>query len=130
MANTVQKNYTDEMVATLVSGYTTKEGTNKEFVTEIAKELGRSTKSIVAKLVSLNLYVTEAKVTKTGLPVVSKGVLVGQIEDHFGFSLPSLVKATKVDLQTLVDNLGYTPPPLRRGTPRTRVYKKPTSATL
>ena len=106
MENTVQKNYTDEMVATLVSGYTTKEGTNKEFVTEIAKELGRSTKSIVAKLVSLNLYVTEAKVTKTGLPVVSKGVLVGQIEDHFGFSVPSLVKATKVDLQTLVDNLG------------------------
>ena len=106
MENTVQKNYTDEMVATLVSGYTTKEGTNKEFVSEIAKELGRSTKSIVAKLVSLNLYVTEDKVTKTGLPVVSKGVLVGQIEDHFGFNLPSLVKATKVDLQNLVDNLG------------------------
>ena len=106
MEKIAQKNYTDEMVATLVSGYATKEGTNKEFVTEIAKELGRSTKSIVAKLVSLNLYVTEAKVTKTGLPVVSKGVLVGQIEDHFGFSLPSLVKATKVDLQTLVDNLG------------------------
>ncbi len=106
MENTVQKNYTDEMVATLVSGYTTKEGTNKEFVTEMAKELGRSTKSIVAKLVSLNLYVTEAKVTKTGLPVISKGTLVGQIENHFGFALPSLVKATKVDLQTLVDNLG------------------------
>ena len=106
LENTVQKNYTDEMVANLVSGYATKEGTNKEFVTEMAKELGRSTKSIVAKLVSLNLYVTEAKVTKTGLPVVSKGVLVGQIEDHFGFSLPSLVKATKVDLQTLVDQLG------------------------
>ena len=101
-----QKNYTDEMVATLVSGYATKEGTNKEFVSEMAKELGRSTKSIVAKLVSLNLYVTEAKVTKTGLPVVSKGTLVGQIENHFGFEMPSLVKATKVDLQNLVDNLG------------------------
>ncbi len=105
MEKIAQKNYTDDMVATLVSGYATKEGTNKEFVTEIAKELGRSTKSIVAKLVSLNLYVTESKVTKTGLPVVSKGVLVGQIEDHFGFALPSLVKATKVDLQALVDNL-------------------------
>ena len=102
----VQKNYTDAMVANLVSGYATKEGTNKEFVTEMAKELGRSTKSIVAKLVSLNLYVTEAKVTKTGLPVISKGTLVGQIENHFGFALPSLVKATKVDLQTLVDQLG------------------------
>ena len=106
LENTVQKNYTDEMVANLVSGYATKEGTNKEFVSEMAKELGRSTKSIVAKLVSLNLYVTEAKVTKTGLPVISKGTLVGQIENHFGFALPSLVKATKVDLQALVDNLG------------------------
>ena len=55
LENTVQKNYTDEMVANLVSGYATKEGTNKEFVSEMAKELGRSTKSIVAKLVSLNL---------------------------------------------------------------------------
>ena len=102
----IQKNYTDEMVATLVSGYATKEGSNKEFVSAMAQELGKSTKSIVAKLVSLNLYQTEAKVTKAGLPVVSKGVLVGQIETHFGFELPSLVKATKVDLQTLVDNLG------------------------
>tara|TARA_B100000470_G_C19488530_1_gene257667 strand:+ start:168 stop:542 length:375 start_codon:yes stop_codon:yes gene_type:complete len=102
----ITKNYTDEMVANLVSGYATKEVSNKEFVTEMAQELGKSTKSIVAKLVSLNLYQTEAKVTKAGLPVVSKGVLVGQIEDHFGFTLPSLVKATKVDLQTLVDNLG------------------------
>ena len=102
----IQKNYTDEMVATLVSGYATKEGSNKEFVSAMAQELGKSTKSIVAKLVSLNLYQTEAKVTKAGLPVVSKGVFVGQIENHFGFELPSLVKATKVDLQTLVDNLG------------------------
>ena len=102
----IQKNYTDEMVATLVSGYATKEGSNKEFVSAMAQELGKSTKSIVAKLVSLNLYQTEAKVTKAGLPVVSKGGLVGQIENHFGFELPSLVKATKVDLQTLVDNLG------------------------
>jgi hypothetical protein len=108
LENTIQKNYTDEMVATLVSGYATKEGTNKEFVSEVATELGRSTKSIVAKLVSLNLYKTEDKVTKTGLPVISKGELVGMIEQYFGFTLPSLVKATKVDLQTLVDNLDQT----------------------
>ena len=108
MKDTIQKNYTDEMVATLVSGYATKEGTNKEFVSEVATELGRSTKSIVAKLVSLNLYKTEDKVTKAGLPVISKGELVGMIESHFGFGLPSLVKATKVDLQTLVDNLDQT----------------------
>jgi len=102
------KNYTDEMVATLVSGYATKEDTNKEFVSEMAKELGRTTKSIVAKLVSLNLYETEAKVTNSGTPVISKGELVDQIEQYFGFQVPSFVKATKVDLQNLVDHLDLT----------------------
>ena len=108
MEKIINKNYTDDMVATLVSGYTTKEGTNKQFVTEMAVELGRSTKSIVAKLVSLNLYKTEVKVTKTGTPVISKGELVGMIESHFGFAVPSFVKATKVDLQNLVDHLDLT----------------------
>jgi predicted PP-loop superfamily ATPase len=99
------KNYTDSMVADLVSGYTTKEGSNKDFVAGMATKLGRSTKSIVAKLVSLNLYKTEAKVTKTGAKIVHKSELVGQIERHFGIDLPSLVKATKNDLQSLVDQL-------------------------
>ena len=102
------KNYTDEMVATLVSSYATKEGSNKEFVDTISAELGRTTKSIVAKLVSLNLYKTEAKTTKTGVAVISKAELVGMIEQYFSMELPSLVKATKQDLQTLVDNLDMT----------------------
>lgn len=108
MEKITNKNYTDDMVATLVSGYATKEGTNKEFVSEIAQELGRTTKSIVAKLVSLNLYKTEVKVTKAGTPVISKGELVDMIEQHFGFAVPSFVKATKIDLQNLVDNLDLT----------------------
>ena len=102
------KNYTDEMVATLVSSYATKEGSNKEFVEHIANELGRTSKSIVAKLVSLNLYKTEAKTTKTGVAVISKAELVGMIEQYFDMELPSFVKATKQDLQTLVDNLDLT----------------------
>jgi len=52
------------------------------------------------------VYKTEKKLTKAGVPVVSKKDLVAQIEAHFGFASPSLVKATKVDLQNLVDNLG------------------------
>ncbi len=105
MTQITPKNYTDEMVADLVSGYATKEGTNKEFVTAMATQLGRSTKSIVAKLVSLNLYKTEAKVTKTGAKIVHKSELVAQIEGHFDIEIPSLVKATKNDLQSLVDQL-------------------------
>lgn len=100
------KNYPDQAVAELVAGYKTKEGTNKEFVDEIASTLGHTTKSIVAKLVSLKIYQTEAKVTKTGDPVVAKKELVAQIETNLGIELPSLVKATKTDLQSLISTLG------------------------
>jgi len=98
-------NYTKEQEATLMAEYATKEGTNKDFVASMATELGKTVKSITAKLVSLGVYKTEKKLTKAGVPVVSKKDLVAQIEDHFGFTTPSLVKATKADLQNLVDNL-------------------------
>ena len=99
------KNYTDDMVAELVASYKHKDGNNKDFVAEAAETLGKTAKSIIAKLVSLKVYETEAKVSKTGVPVTSKKELVAQIEAHFGFPVPSLTKATKVDLQNLVDNL-------------------------
>ncbi len=106
ITNNDPKNYTDDMVAELVASYAHKEGSNKDFVAEAAKTLGKTTKSIISKLVSLKVYKTEAKVSKTGVPVISKKELVAQVEAHFGFSVPSLTKATKVDLQNLVDNLG------------------------
>ena len=93
------------MVAELGASYKHKEGNNKDFVAEAAKTLGKTTKSIISKLVSLKVYQTEAKVSKSGVPVVSKKDLVAQIEAHFGFPVPSLTKATKVDLQNLVDSL-------------------------
>ncbi len=106
ITNNDQKNYTDEMVTELVAAYNHKDCSNKDFVAEAAKTLGKSVKSITAKLVSLKVYKTEARVTKTGVPVISKKELVAQIEAHFGFEVPSIVKATKADLQNLVDNLG------------------------
>jgi hypothetical protein len=106
ITNNDPKNYTDDMVTDLVTAYGYKEGTNKDFVAEAAKTLGKSTKSIISKLVSLKVYQTEAKATKSGVPVISKKELVAQVEAHFGFEVPSFTKATKVDLQNLVDNLG------------------------
>jgi len=106
ITNNDPKNYTDEMTDNLVEAYQNKEGNNKDFVAEAAKTLGKTTKSIISKLVSLKVYKTEARPTKTGVPVISKKELVAQIEAHFGFEVPSMVKATKVDLQNLVDNLG------------------------
>ena len=44
--------------------------------------------------------------TKSGEPVVRKAELVAQIEAHFGIEMPSLVKASKVDLQRMVEAIG------------------------
>jgi len=103
ITNNDPKNYTDEMVTEMVTGYQMKNNSNKEFVANYAEFLGKTTKSIIAKLVSLKVYQTEAKVTKTGVPVVSKKDLVAKIEAHYGFEVPSFTKATKNDLQALVD---------------------------
>ena len=43
--------------------------------------------------------------TKTGEPIVRKAELVAQIESYFEDEMPSLVKATKADLQKLVEKL-------------------------
>jgi hypothetical protein len=51
------------------------------------------------------VYVAQPKVTKTGEPVVRKAELVAVIESNFGIAVPSLVKASKADLQRLIDSL-------------------------
>ena len=43
--------------------------------------------------------------TKTGEPVVRKQELVLEVANHFGIAIPTLVKASKADLQKLVDAL-------------------------
>jgi hypothetical protein len=106
ITNNDPKNYTDTMVAELVADYKMKNNSNKEFVANSAEYFGKTAKSIISKLVSLKVYKTEAKATKSGVPVVSKKDLVAQIEAFYGFEVPSFTKATKVDLQALVDNLG------------------------
>ena len=99
------KNYTKEQEAQLMAEYATKETDNKTFVATVAGEMGKTAKSVIAKLVSLGVYKTEARTAKNGAPVITKAELVAQIEAHYGFELPSLVKATKTDLQHLADNL-------------------------
>jgi hypothetical protein len=98
-------NYTKDQEAELKVGYPMKANTNKEFVDNFSKAFNKTPKSIIAKLVSLGVYKTEVKMTKSGKPITTKAELVDQIETHFGFDMPSLVKATKTDLQSLVDTL-------------------------
>ncbi len=106
MANTNAvrpKNYTDEMVAQMTEAYTA--NPTRETVDALAKKLGKSVRSIIAKLSREGVYIAQPKVTKTGEPVVRKAELVSVVEAHFGIALPTLVKASKADLQRLVDTI-------------------------
>ena len=101
---TENKNYTKEQEAQMIAEY--KLEPTRSTVDVIAKDLGKTVKSVIAKLVTLKVYVKAVKVAKNGKPTIRKGDLVSQINSHYGFEMPSLVKATKDDLQHLVDNLG------------------------
>ena len=95
------KNYTDEMVAEMheqQNAYPT-----RETVDNLAEQFGKSVRSIIAKLSREGIYVTQERTTKTGEPVVRKAELVAQLEDKFGIELPTLVKASKADLQELLN---------------------------
>ena len=94
------KNYTDEMVAHMTEAYVA--NPSRETVEALASEFGKTVRSIIAKLSREGVYVAQPKVTKTGEPVVRKSELVAQIEDHFEIEVPTLVKASKTDLQTLI----------------------------
>ena len=104
MAETKAKNYTDEMVETMHELYTA--DPTRETVEQIAEDFGKSVRSVIAKLSREGIYVSQPRVTKTGEPVVRKAELVAQIEDHFGIEVPSLVKASKSDLQELINQIG------------------------
>ena len=97
------KNYTNEMVAEMTEVYTA--NPNRETVDLLANKFGKSVRSIIAKLSREGVYVAQPRITKSGEPVVRKAELVAQINAHFGVDFPTLVKASKVDLQNLVNHL-------------------------
>ena len=98
------KNYTDEMVAEMHELYTA--NPTRETVDMIAENFGKSVRSVIAKLSREGIYVSQPRVTKTGEPVVRKAELVAQIEEHFDIEVPSFVKASKADLQELINQIG------------------------
>ena len=97
------KNYTDEMVASMTEQYVA--NPTRDTVEALAQEFGKSVRSIIAKLSREGVYVAQPKVTKSGEPVVRKAELVAQLEAHFEVAIPTLVKASKADLQRLVDSI-------------------------
>ena len=97
MANT---NYTDTTVNQMHDVYM--KNPTRESVEFLANEFGKSTRSVIAKLSREGIDVAMERKTKNGEPIVRKHELVAQIEEYFSIEVPSLVKATKADLQKLV----------------------------
>ena len=93
-------NYTDEMVNAMVADY--ENDPTPDTVAKLSLELGKTTRSIVAKLVREGVYKAAPRVTKTGAPVIHKAELVAQIQTAVGVELPTLTKASKQDLELLL----------------------------
>lgn len=72
-------------------------------VGEIAAAIGKSQRSVIAKLSSQGVYKAKERTTKDGKEIISKAELVGQLEAHLDLEIPSLVKAQKEDLRKLVE---------------------------
>ena len=92
-------NYTAEQTAAVVAAYTT-----GETVEQIAEKLGKSVRSIVAKLSREGVYKKKEYKTKTGEAVIKKdeaadeiGALLGMAEND----IESLTKANKNALKMI-----------------------------
>ena len=96
-------NYTEQQTKEMVAQY--EAAPTKETVVAIAEKLGKNTRSVIAKLSREGVYKAQPRTTKRGEPVVLKQELVNIIQEHFGDEFPSLVKASKVDLQKLIDKI-------------------------
>ena len=98
------KNYTEEMVAQMTEQYTA--NPTRDTVDNLAREFGKTTRSIIAKLSREG--VAQPRTTKTGEPIVSKAELVSEVATILGVEvddIASLEKATKIHLKALVDRL-------------------------
>ena len=92
-------NYTPEQTATMVSEY--QSGTTVE---SIAESLGKSVRSVVAKLSREKVYVAKTYTTKTGEPVAKKDMVADAIGNVLGLTeaeTESLTKANKTALQKI-----------------------------
>lgn len=99
-------NYTAEQTAAMLAAYTAEP--TVATVEAIAAELGKSVRSIVAKLSREGVYKKKEYKTKTGEAVVKKdeaadeiGALLGMAEND----VESLTKANKNALKTILDAL-------------------------
>lgn len=101
MMTTKAVNYTPEQTSKMVADY--QAGTTVE---TIANELGKTVRSIVAKLSREKVYVAKTYVSKTGEAVIKKDSVADYIGDALGLGeadTESLTKANKNALKAIAD---------------------------
>jgi hypothetical protein len=94
-------NYTPEQTLKMVGDYT-----NGVTVEAIATELGKSVRSIVAKLSREKVYKAKTYQTKTGEAVIKKDTVADYIGEALGLAeadTESLTKANKNALKAIAD---------------------------
>jgi predicted transcriptional regulator len=94
-------NYTPEQTAQMVADY--QAGTTVE---TIAEKLGKTVRSVVAKLSREKVYVAKTYVSKTGEAVVKKDAVADYIAEALGLGeadAESLTKANKTALKAIAD---------------------------
>jgi len=94
-------NYTPEMTTKMVADYL-----NGVTVEALAVELGKSARSIVAKLSREKVYKAKTYVSKTGEAVVKKDTVADYIGEALGLAeadTESLTKANKNALKAIAD---------------------------
>jgi hypothetical protein len=101
-------NYTAEQTANLISDYT-----NGVTVEQLAQNLGKSARSIVAKLSREGFYNKKVRTTKTGEAVVKKDAhadAIGAILRLAENDIESLTKANKSALRAIFEALANSKP--------------------
>ena len=96
-------NYTEAMTEKMIAQYTA--NPSRDTVDAIATELGKNARSVIAKLSREGVYKAQPRVTKSGEPVVRKAEILADIQSTLGKEFPSLVKASKADIQRLLDTI-------------------------
>jgi len=101
-------NYTPEQTAQMVLDYS-----NGTTVETIAESMGKTVRSVVAKLSREKVYVAKTYVSKTGAPVVKKDEhadAIGAILNLTESEIESLVKANKTALEKIFSALANSKP--------------------
>ena len=108
MANAKTVNYTPEQSAQMVADY--QAGVTVE---TIAENLGKTVRSVVAKLSREKVYVAKTYVSKTGAPVGKKDAhadAIGAILKLTEAEIESLTKANKTALEKIFSALAMSKP--------------------